>query len=213
MHYFEFSGSLYTFAVNIIKLFPLNVDKNILLKLKSGDNAAFEELYWEYSAKLYNFVCASLPDKDFAPDIVQNVFLKIWERREDIDPEKSFQSYLFTIAKNLIYKQTEQTMQASRYYEEIMKYAGEEDVSTLEKINYHFLKNSVDELLEELPPARRKIFMMSVYEGLTYKEIASRLGISVRTVETQIRRSMLFLREQLVHYFIIAGLIFLSTSP
>lgn len=85
----------------------MKMDGNLLIDLKNGDEKAFETLFWEYNQHVYHFVYSLLYDKSMAADLTQNVFLKIWEKHETIDPEQNFDAYLFTIARNLVYKETE----------------------------------------------------------------------------------------------------------
>ena len=79
----------------------MKVDKNLLIDLKNGDEKAFENLFWNYNERVYYFIYSLLSDKSMAEDLTQSVFLKILERREGIDPEQSFDAYLFTIARHL----------------------------------------------------------------------------------------------------------------
>ena len=141
----------------------------MLIDLKNGDEKAFETLFWEYNQHVYHFVYSLLYDKSMAADLTQNVFLKIWEKHETIDPEQNFDAYLFTIARNLVYKETENRL----------------------------LSEYINSLIEELPPSRRKIFRLSRHEHLSYREIAERLSISEKTVETQLSRALRFLRDRL----------------
>ena len=171
------------------------VPKNILLRLSNDDEKAFEFIYWKYNAHVYNFANSLLYSPKIAQDITQNVFLKIWEKRHEINPEQNFNAYLFTIARNMVYKETEQKLlaeQSLRQLEDVL------DMSTIQTLDYHFTEELCRSLVEELPPARREIFKLSRFERLSNKEIALRLSISERTVETQLYRATCFLKRKLL---------------
>lgn len=188
------------------------VDKEVLIRLKKGDYAAFEELYWIYNRRLYNFVLSVLFDKSLAEDITQTCFLKIWENRATIDEEKGFTSYLHTIAKNLVYRETERELLKNRFLTVLREREQGTDNSTQETIDAHLLQEHINELIEKLPPARKEVFIMSRLQGLTNKEIAEKLSISEKTVETQVYRSIQFLKKHFKDYFVLLALLYLATS-
>jgi RNA polymerase sigma-70 factor (ECF subfamily) len=188
------------------------VDKDVLIRLKKGDHAAFEDLYWIYNRRLYNFVLSILFDKSLAEDITQTCFLKIWENRENIDEEKSFTSYLHTIAKNLVYRETERELLKSRFLAVLQERQQKTDNTIQETIDAHLLQEHINELIEKLPPARKEIFIMNKLQGLSNKEIAEKLSISEKTVETQVYRSIQFLKTYFKDYFILLGLLFLASN-
>lgn len=172
--------------------------KNILLRLSNDDEKAFEFIYWKYNAHVYNFANSLLYSTKIAQDITQNVFLKIWEKRHEINPEQNFNAYLFTIARNMVYKETEQKLLAEQSLRQLQEEEDVLDMSTIQTLDYHFTEELCRSLVEELPPARREIFKLSRFERLSNKEIALRLSISERTVETQLYRATRFLKRKLL---------------
>lgn len=84
------------------------MDSELLYRLKEGDRDAFNTVYWRYSPKVYNTVLYLLNDADLAEDVVQELFLTIWEKRGNILPELNFEAYISTIARNLAYKYVEE---------------------------------------------------------------------------------------------------------
>lgn len=89
------------------KRHKMRVNEDLLKRLKAGEEKAFEDLYWTYSPQVYNFINSLLFDKSLAEDLTQNVFLKIWEKHEQIELELGITAYLFTIARHLVFKETE----------------------------------------------------------------------------------------------------------
>ncbi len=172
-------------------------DKEVLVRLKSGDETAFEYLYWKYNSYVYNFIHSIIYDSSLTEDLTQNVFLKIWEKRTSIDPEQGFSNYLFTIARHYAYKETEKRMKLVFSPTVSNDELGTPDTRTEEKIDTASLQEYIDTLIEELPASRKEIFKLSRQQHLTNKEIALRLSISEKTVENQITNTLRFLKEKL----------------
>lgn len=124
-------------------------------------------------------------------------FLKIWEKRAIINPELGFDSYLFAIARNLVYKETQTRLQTEQLTSSLLGRPSQTDSLTEENIDAESLRVYVDQLIEQLPPSRRQIFQLSRRHYLSNKEIASRLSISEKTVETQLYRALGFLKRKL----------------
>lgn len=173
------------------------LDKNLLRRLKSGDETAFESLYWAYNSHLFNFIHSILYDKSLAEDLTQNVFLKIWEKREVINPEQGIDAYLFTIARNLVYKETEKSLRSSAVMNFLSRQLSDQDSETEDNLDAESLREYIQTLVEQMPTARREIFKLSRYEHLSNKEIATCLQLSEKTVETQLYRALSYLREHL----------------
>lgn len=192
----------------------MEIEKDILERLKRGDESAFESLFWKYNSRIYNFVLSILHDKFLAEDIAQTVFMKIWETHERIDPEQGINAYLFTIARHLAYKETERRLLFEQIVKEISSTSTDSDDFALQKqMNANSLRDRILQLIEELPSARKNIFRLSRLEHLTNKEIADRLSISEKTVETQVNRSLQFLREKLSSdLFLACFLVFLANQ-
>lgn len=175
----------------------IGVDGDVLFRLKQGDEDAFESIYWKYNSWVFNFIHSLLFDKSLAEDLTQTVFLKIWEKRESIDPELGFDSYLFAIARNLVYKETENRLKSELLSDTLKEYSANQDSLTEENIDADSLREYINNLIEKLPPSRRQIFQLSRHAHLSNKEIASRLSISEKTVEIQLYRALRFLKQKL----------------
>lgn len=173
------------------------ISKDIVENIRNGNEKAFESLFWEYNTRIYHFVYSILYDKSLAEDLTQTVFLKIWEKRQSLDIELSIEAYLFTIARNLVYRETENQLRADLLIEHLKDQSIDSEFQMDELLDAKSLSVYIQSLIDELPPARREIFCLSRFEHLTYKEIASRLSISEKTVETQLSRSLRFLRDKL----------------
>ncbi len=174
-----------------------NIDIALLKRLKEGDEAAFESIYWKYNSHVFNFINSLVYDRILSEDITQSVFMKIWEKHESIDLDKGFDAYLFTIARNMVYKETENRLLSESAFYALSQQQTNEDVLTEEKIDADSLRLYIDKLIEQLPLSRKEIFKLSRRDHLSNKEIAIRLSISEKTVETQLYRSLRFLKQKL----------------
>ena len=184
-----------------------DIDATLLKRLKEGDEAAFESIYWKYNSHVFNFINSLLYDRVISEDITQSVFMKIWERRESIDLDKGFDAYLFTIARNMVYKETENRLLSESAFYALSQQQTNEDFLMEEKIDADSLRLYIDNLIEQLPLSRKEIFKLSRREHLSNKEIATRLSISEKTVETQLYRSLRFLKEKLSNDHLLAILL------
>lgn len=177
----------------------IHIDAQTLHLLRDGDEKAFECVFHSYYNQIYTFVLNTLFDKTFAEDITQSVFVSLWEKRETINAKTSIAPFLYTIARNQVYRQTERLLLKYKY-ERHQQEKGQENTDIEADVNSRFLEKILSELIEKLPTERRRVFLLSRKEHLSNKEIASRLQISEKTVETQIRRSLIFLREKMKYY-------------
>ena len=163
------------------------------------DSQAFEELFKEYFAPLMAFSRRILADEDDAREVVHQVFINLWEKRNEIDLSISLKSYLFTSVNNRSLNVIRDRKKFSS--EEVPERAGEWDVSA--QIEAMELEEKIRGAIEALPERCREIFELNRFDGLRYREIAEQLDISVKTVENQMSKALKILREQLAKYLTI----------
>jgi len=189
-------------------------EKEELELLKKGSSPSFECIYLRYSGKLYNFVMkVSKGNTYIAEELVQRTFIKVWETREYINPDKSFISYLCTIAKNMLVNEYEHQTVQYIYHEYVKLNTADVDSSTEKEVDKNLLEEYIDKLADNLPPKRREIFILSRKEGLSNKKIAERLHITESTIETQLSKALAFMKSQMQkHYELILIILFTLSS-
>lgn len=139
---------------------------------------------------------------DEAEEIVQEVFFRLWKNRERLDEKSSVSSYIFTSVKNNCFHLLEKQKVHNRYAE-LLNYVyrtSSFDVSAHEQLVVQEMESEFQQVLEKLPPECRRIFELSRFEGLRYHEIAEKLNISIKTVETQMSRALFRIRIGLKDY-------------
>lgn len=176
----------------------LNADQLLVTQLKSGNHQAFRKLFDTYRNDLYKYSLSMVHSRIYAEEIVQDVFLKIWIKRECLNPEMSFRAYLFTITRNKTLKFLKKAANSQKLREEVF-YASQKTTNitenTIRDSELELLKNKA---LNKLPPKCLLIFEMSRNEGKTYDVIAEELKISPHTVRNQMSKALETLRVSLL---------------
>ena len=181
-----------------------NIDAPLVKALKKGDIFAFNELFHKYSQKVYNFSIKHLKNEEDVKDLIQDIFMKIWDKRKEIDEEKSFNGFLFTIALNSIRnhfrKKVKDRRLVNKWFEETETYSDSTNLS----VEFKSLEKIVNTFVEQLPPKRRMVFRISLHDGLSNVEIASKMKIRKKTVENHLNLALKYLREKLqTHFFLV----------
>lgn len=163
------------------------------------DEKQFEQLFKTQFSYLCNFAKQYVQDINIAQDICQKVFISLWEKRDSLNPQQSIKSYLFTAVKN---RCLNHIRDHKKYRSKILDLdCG--DINIVEEED-HFgeaeLKQKIQSALESLPEKCRRVFEMSRYQDMKYKEIAEELGIAQKTVEAHMSKAMKILRAYLKDY-------------
>lgn len=182
----------------------------LIRDFKNGDTKAFEKLFQKYHKKLYAFLFHLLRSKDDAEEIVQETFIKIWEKREDFIDGYSFDPFLFTIAKNAFLNQSRRKINR-RVFEDHLNFL--EEIASEKTDDYIIFKETkeiINTIIEGLPPKRKEIFLLRKIEGLSRKEIVEKLDISIVTVDNQLMKANIYLKDQLKKYSLLLLILFLN---
>lgn len=180
----------------------------LLRQFKANDKNAINLLYEKYSKRLYNFAFAYLKTEADALDIVQEVFINVWNKRNDLRNDTNLEAYLFTVTRNSIISIFRKKITEKQYLEHLKTVAVLHHSSTEETLDYEALSERLKELVIQLPEQRRLIFKMSKEKGMSNKAIAEELQISVKTVEDHITKARHFLKKQMSEYGMIAILFY-----
>jgi RNA polymerase sigma-70 factor (family 1) len=172
-------------------------DIELVERLQKGDVEAFDLVYDKYSGKLYAFGLKYLRSKDEAEELIQSVFLKVWENYKNLKKESSFKSYLFTIAYNDICKLFRKRNYQQKFIADTL-YENSQYSSEIEDgIDYQSVLERVQQIVNKLPERQKTIFLKSREEGKTTKEIAAELGLSPGTIDNYISETLRFIRSRL----------------
>ena len=184
--------------------------KELVLHLSNGDEKAFERLYFLFSEKIYHISRKMNLCHEDAEGVVQEVFLKIWKNRTKLDPELSINAYLIAIVRSLVIKKAKKDARFYAFQQyKIPLLQQITSASAEDEIIFSEFSMLTQEIIEQLPPAQKKIFQLRYLENLSVAEISEQLNISKRTVENQIFRATSLVKEKLSKLKIIStGLLF-----
>lgn len=175
-------------------------EKSLTLLLKQGDYDAFSTLYQLYSLRLFGRIIRLVKSEAVAEEILQELFLKVWEKRDRIDPELNFKSFLFSIAQNMVYDHFRKMSLTERFRTEFFQTYAETYQHVEENVLFKQTHEQLMQTIRMLPPQCQKVFILFKLEGRSYKEICQMLKISKSTVNNHLTKANRLLKKQLPYY-------------
>lgn len=179
------------------------IELELIEQIRSGDKAAFKKLFEEYYPKLYWFVNRYVMSKEIADDIVKELFIELWQRKDRVVIQSSLNAYLYASARNRAFNYQRSKQSREKYL--TIRSIEDEELTIIksptknpsEVLEQKELSKAVQEAVELLPGRTKLVFTLHRDDGLTYLEIAQVLEISVKTVENQMARAFRILRSKL----------------
>lgn len=183
-----------TFAQQVLIEVTEHTDTSVIDAIRQGSYSAFEKVFNTYYAPLSRFAMGYVGDQDQSEEVVQQVFFHYWEKREELDIKTSIKAYLYQSVRNRCLNTLKHEQVRQRTQHELLRDEEPSEEHVFEGLE---LQERIDLTISEMPPERQRIFRMSRFEELKYREIAEKLSISVKTVENQMGKALKFMREQL----------------
>ena len=177
-----------------------DLNKEIILQFSGGSAQAFEHIYKRYSKIIYKRLLFLLKDPETADEILQSLFIKIWDMRETIDADKPFSAYILRMADHMAIdvfrKLTRDKKLQKELWDNFMDYSTSPDEDYIYKENLNILEQAI----EQMPPQRKLIFRLCKIEGRSYKEVSEELNISYSTISNQLVIAMKFLKKYAIEH-------------
>ncbi len=167
-------------------------DSQLILAIQQSEHSALKTLHSRYAPQLYQFLWRRVSSIELAKDLLQDVFLRLWDNRTTLVSEKSIKAYLYRTASNLTIDYYRKNANHKSYNMQLQ----EADFVTFQNNDFD-LRNHIETAVNSLSDDIRATFILSRYEELSYSEIAETLGISIKTVESRMGKALKFLREKL----------------
>ncbi len=187
-------------------------EKDLIKSVASGDRKAFNVLYCFYLNDLYRYVYLFLRSKEASEEIIQDVFVRVWQRREYLIEVNSFKAYTYRIAKNLLLDEIRKRQIEQRVLVMLRPENEESCEKSDERLIYKQYYQLAQNAINLLPEKRRQIVEMRTKEGLSLDEIAERLSISKNVVKKQLYAGLGFIRNHLREYVEFSGTLLLFLS-
>lgn len=171
--------------------------------LKQSDEKAFDYIYSSIADRLYLYILKKIGSKEISEEILQEVFVALWDNRESIEVDTSLDAYLYGIARNKIFSYMRSESVRRKYTADFAMFAQRHrDNSVEEAMDVKDLQNVIQERISELPPKCQTAFRMSRFEHEPIPQIAERMNISTGTVENYITQALRHLRARMTSLFL-----------
>ena len=172
-------------------------ERELVKKMKAGDGDAFIEIFKYYQDRLKAYTLVITNSRYLADEMVQEVFMKIWMIRSNLDPELDFSHYLFKIARNLAFDHLKKVARNERLKREQAENIKNNSYNIQDAFTFREYQDILHKALEELPSQKRLIYEMSRHDGKNNKEIAAELHLSVKTVQNHLNLALQSIKEKL----------------
>lgn len=170
----------------------MDPEQDLIKLVKNGSREAFKRICEIYYEMLYNYIWRKTRNENLSKDIVQELFINVWKLRGQLDPNKSFKSYLYTAANNLTINHFKSVTIQQKYFSDLD--SGDFELGS---DNPEEFQEYLDNVLIGLPEEQKTVFILNKFEGFKYQEIAEILNISAKTVESRMGKILKVLREKL----------------
>lgn len=187
-------------------------DKALLIRLSEGDETAFVKIYNQYRHKIYTYAYQLSKSADTADEILQEVFIRIWQKRAQINTELSFNAYIRKITLNHVLNHLKKVARQKSLQEEVFQLIGISNSQTEDRLLEKELRKIYVDAIAKLPPQKKLIYQMSRTEELSHEEIALKLDISKNTVKNHMVEASRFIREYVRKNAGVIGFIIASSN-
>jgi RNA polymerase sigma-70 factor (ECF subfamily) len=171
--------------------------EDLLPKIAAGDTEAFKVLYHQYRHRLYGFLYQLTKSHAVSEDLLQDIFMRIWEDKERLADVKDIKAYIFTMVKHRALNSLKRISKEELLLRQMAAKSGMEDWGTESNVRYNELKRNIDRAVRQLPPQQRTVYQMSREQGLRQEEISDRLNVTVATVKKHLTLSLRHIRKNL----------------
>ena len=172
-------------------------DQDLVTRIQQNEKFAFRQLFTRYAPRLYKFSYSYLKSKEDVEELIQNVFLTIWLKRNTIDTTKNIRAFIYKITINAIYDLIRKRKIEHAFKNRTLLNNTGFEYQTWNMVVKNELQQNVYKLVDHLPEQQQRVFNLSKMEGYTNDEIAIKLGLSKRTVENHLYKALLFLKQNI----------------
>ncbi|RZF60017.1 RNA polymerase sigma factor [Sphingobacterium corticibacterium] len=187
-----------------------HTDEALVVLLNNDDERAFLEIYDRYKDELATHLVRLLHSSELAEEVLQDIFMMLWEKRHDMDASKSVPAYLYRSAINKSKNIFRKIANDNRLREEFLTYFRTANNNIVEEwMENKEIQQLLQTLLDRLPPQQKKVYMLCKLDGLSYKEVSEKLKISIATVNSHIRNANIFLKGELKNQSELSGFLYI----
>lgn len=170
-------------------------EKLLFDRMSAGDQQAFSQIFYHYSQRVYGYILSKTKSEELTEEIVQEVFIKLWHKREEMSQIDNYGAYILTMATNKTYdflrKMASEEKLKQQVWSSIQSYSN----ITEETLDLNQSQALLNEAIEQLPPQRKKVFILSRQEGLSHNEIAEQMNLSPKTVNNHLVEALRFIKN------------------
>lgn len=172
-------------------------DSDLIEQLAEGSTAAFEKLFARYWSHVFTTVKKLIKSHELAEDVSQEIFVKVWSRRQELSSVTNIEAYLYTIARNTTLDVLRKKVLVTDNLEQLIHYFSDHALTPEQRLEYKELQHSIQESINALPEKLKAVFVLSRIEGLSHEEIAVKLDISITSSKTYIVRALKIIRAHM----------------
>lgn len=176
---------------------PVSTLNKILTAIAKGDEISFRELFQLYKQKVYAYAMHFTHSATVSEEIVQEIFLKLWLNKKELQEVDRFEAYLYSITRNLCFDHLKKLAREQAMKQELSQSGTISDESVESKVIFNNYESLIQQALELLPPQQKKIYTLSFYQGQKQEEIARHLHISYNTVKVHLAKARTTMRKYL----------------